>query len=60
MTAAAMYLANKPQGEVLVLLIVTAVLFGVAVGWAAWQRDPFRVLVGMGLGFLTLALIKPF
>ena len=56
---AAQYLANKPQGWPAVELIIAVTLFTVAAAWAAWTRDPWRVLISLALGGLALALLSP-
>jgi hypothetical protein len=56
---AAQYLANPPRGEVIVYLVASVILFALAGGLGGWQRDPYKVLVAAGLGFLALALLTP-
>jgi len=56
---AASYLANKPEGWPAVYLIVAVTVFALALTLATWQRDPWKVLIAIGLGALVLALLRP-
>jgi hypothetical protein len=40
-------------------LIVAVTVLALAVGVAGWQKDPWRVLVALGIGALALALLAP-
>ena len=51
------YLAAKPTGGVLVVLIVAIVLFAVAAIPAAQARLYWAALVSAGLAFLTAAFL---
>ena len=57
MIAASTYLANKPDGGVLVCLVVALVLFVVAGVAAAWWKAFWACVVCAGLAFLTLAFL---
>ena len=51
------YLASKPSGGVLVVLVVAVVLFAVAAIPAAQSRLYWAALVSAGLAFLTAAFL---
>ena len=55
--AASTYLANKPDGGVLVCLVVALVLFVVAGVAAAFWKAFWACVVCAGLAFLTLAFL---
>jgi hypothetical protein len=57
MIAASTYLANKPDGGVLVCLVVALVLFVVAGVAAAFWKAFWACVVCAGLAFLTLAFL---
>jgi hypothetical protein len=58
MLAAATYLANKPDGGVLVCLVIAVVCFVIAAVVAAWLFKAFwATLVCAGFVFLTLAFM---
>jgi hypothetical protein len=51
------YLATKPEGAVLVCLIVAIVLFAVAGVLGAMERSPYAFLIPVGLAVLALAFL---
>jgi hypothetical protein len=57
MLSVAHYLATKPSGSVLVLLVVAVVLFAVAGVLAAIDKAPYAILISAGLAVLALAFL---
>lgn len=57
MFAAASYLATKPDGAVLVSLVIAIVLFIVAAVFATIGKVYWAALVSVGLVFIPLAFI---
>lgn len=57
MLAAASYLANKPDGGVLICLIIAIVCCVIAAVLAGMERVFWATLISAGLAFIVLAFL---